>query len=610
MPIIVAPIAGVLADRIGGRPILATGMALQAVALGWLALVVTPTVPYENMVVPFILAGIGMGLFFAPIANVVLSAVRPEQEGKASGATNTIREVGGVFGVAVLAAVFRPTAATTTRPPTWRGSSRPSRSARSWSASEPSRHCSSRRVPGRATWPAVRTTSSSPSGPPNPPGVRRGRSLGDRPSHRAARHRPGHRRPGLFAYASAVPSIVSHVPAADGTDLLVRHWPADEAEAGGAWAGPPWASVLLVHGLGEHSGRYEHVGDQLTGAGLEVAAYDHRGMGGSGGRRGDVERWSQYHDDLAARLADVRAGAAGRPVVLYAHSLGGLIAAGYLLDRPPEARPRGPHVAGARFGAAGLEEAAGARAGARRADRSRSRTASTATTLSRDPSVAARTVDDPLCVKVSTARFGALALAEQARVRAAAPGGFGIPTLVLHGEDDRLVPAIGVGGPRGRAAGRAADLPGSSSRAPQRARGAGHRGRDRRLAATRTAGAPGGRAGRDRDRLGQAPIGCVAGRAVTGRVVDAGSGRSAMPSSRTAPNPNRLAIAPTNGTRPDRPAEHDQPEDRGQVRSVGRGPVAAVEQPFADPDGGDEVAGECRGGPDHQQDRQAEWQRR
>ncbi len=106
MPIIVAPMAGILADRIGGRPILATGMALQAVALGWLAVVVTPTVPYEAMVVPFILAGIGMGLFFAPIANVVLSAVRPEEEGKASGATNTIREVGGVFGVAVLAAVF------------------------------------------------------------------------------------------------------------------------------------------------------------------------------------------------------------------------------------------------------------------------------------------------------------------------------------------------------------------------------------------------------------------------------------------------------------------------------------------------------------------------
>ncbi|MEA2619951.1 MAG: hypothetical protein QOC97_724, partial [Chloroflexota bacterium] len=106
MPIIVAPIAGVLADRIGGRPILATGMALMAVALAWLSSIVTPTVAYTSMVVPFILAGIGMGLFFAPIANVVLSAVRPEEEGKASGANNTIREVGGVFGVAVLAAIF------------------------------------------------------------------------------------------------------------------------------------------------------------------------------------------------------------------------------------------------------------------------------------------------------------------------------------------------------------------------------------------------------------------------------------------------------------------------------------------------------------------------
>ena len=99
-----------------------------------------------------------------------------------------------------------------------------------------------------------------------------------------------------------MPSIVSHEPAADGTELLVRHWPADEVEAGGAWAGEPWASVLLVHGLGEHSGRYEHVGDQMTAAGLEVWAYDHRGMGGSGGRPGDVERWSQFHDDLAERL--------------------------------------------------------------------------------------------------------------------------------------------------------------------------------------------------------------------------------------------------------------------------------------------------------------------
>jgi MFS family permease len=106
MPMIVAPIAGALSDRIGGRPLMAGGLALQAIGLGWLAAVSTPTVPYTELVIPFILSGTGMAMFFAPVANVVLSAVRPEEEGKASGANNAIREVGGVFGVAVLATVF------------------------------------------------------------------------------------------------------------------------------------------------------------------------------------------------------------------------------------------------------------------------------------------------------------------------------------------------------------------------------------------------------------------------------------------------------------------------------------------------------------------------
>jgi alpha-beta hydrolase superfamily lysophospholipase len=239
-----------------------------------------------------------------------------------------------------------------------------------------------------------------------------------------------------------VPSTVSHVRAADGTELLVRHWPADEAEAGGAWAGPPWGSVLLVHGLGEHSGRYEHVGDQLTSAGLQVAAYDHRGMGGSGGRRGDVESWSQYHDDLEARLADVRSGARGRPVVLYAHSLGALIAAGYLVDDRPK-----PDLA--ILSSPALDSALPgwkkrlAPVLARVRPTIEIANGIDGTWLSRDPSVAAKTADDPLCVKVSTARFGALALVEQGRVRAPASAGFGIPALVLHGEADPLVPADG-----------------------------------------------------------------------------------------------------------------------------------------------------------------------
>lgn len=237
-----------------------------------------------------------------------------------------------------------------------------------------------------------------------------------------------------------MPSIVDHVAASDGTVLLTRHWPADEAEAGGAWAGAPWACVLLVHGLGDHSGRYEHVGDQLAAAGLDAYAYDHRGMGGSEGRRGDVEHWSQLHDDLGGRLVAVRAASAGRPVVLYGHSLGGLIVAGYCLSPRPK-----PDLVVLSSPALDDELPAWKHAVAK----GLSRVVPTlsipngidGSTISRDPSVAAKTVDDPSCVKTSTVRMGAAGFAEQDRVRAAAPGGLGVPTLVLHGLDDGLVPS-------------------------------------------------------------------------------------------------------------------------------------------------------------------------
>jgi EmrB/QacA subfamily drug resistance transporter len=106
MPMFVAPIAGALSDRIGGRPLMALGLGLQAFGLAWIAAVSTATVGYASLVGPFIVSGVGMALFFAPVANVVLSAVRSAEEGKASGANNAIREVGGVLGVAVLASVF------------------------------------------------------------------------------------------------------------------------------------------------------------------------------------------------------------------------------------------------------------------------------------------------------------------------------------------------------------------------------------------------------------------------------------------------------------------------------------------------------------------------
>jgi EmrB/QacA subfamily drug resistance transporter len=106
MPIFVAPVAGILSDRIGSRPLMATGLALQAAGLSWIALVTEPGTAYGMFVPGFVLTGSGMAMVFAPAANAVLGAVRPDEAGQASGATNTVREIGGVLGVAVLATVF------------------------------------------------------------------------------------------------------------------------------------------------------------------------------------------------------------------------------------------------------------------------------------------------------------------------------------------------------------------------------------------------------------------------------------------------------------------------------------------------------------------------
>ncbi|MDO8211802.1 DHA2 family efflux MFS transporter permease subunit [Conexibacter sp. CPCC 206217] len=103
---LIAPLAGILSDRIGSRPLMAAGLALQAGALAWLAAVSTPDVAYASLLVPFVMAGAGMALVFAPAANAVLSSVRTSEAGQASGATNTIREIGGALGVSVLSTVF------------------------------------------------------------------------------------------------------------------------------------------------------------------------------------------------------------------------------------------------------------------------------------------------------------------------------------------------------------------------------------------------------------------------------------------------------------------------------------------------------------------------
>jgi EmrB/QacA subfamily drug resistance transporter len=103
---IVAPIAGVLSERLGSRSFMAAGLALQAGALAWFAATTSTAVTFGEVVPAFVMAGSGMALVFAPSASALLSVVSPAQAGKASGTNNAIREVGGVFGVAVLSTIF------------------------------------------------------------------------------------------------------------------------------------------------------------------------------------------------------------------------------------------------------------------------------------------------------------------------------------------------------------------------------------------------------------------------------------------------------------------------------------------------------------------------
>ena len=103
---VVAPVSGFLSERYGSRVFMIAGLSLQAIALGWMAATASVDVSYVSWVIPFALAGSGMALVFAPSANAVLASVRTSQTGQASGATNAIRELGGVLGIAVLATVF------------------------------------------------------------------------------------------------------------------------------------------------------------------------------------------------------------------------------------------------------------------------------------------------------------------------------------------------------------------------------------------------------------------------------------------------------------------------------------------------------------------------
>ena len=234
--------------------------------------------------------------------------------------------------------------------------------------------------------------------------------------------------------ASSVQPTSSTSQMTDGTNLRTLTWSAENE---------PVAIALILHGLGEHAGRYGNVAAALTAAGIETQADDLRGNGESGGPRNDLERWELLHDDIEARMAAIRAADAGLPVILYGHSLGGLIVCGYVLADPArplpdllvlsspglgDNLPRWKHSLSGRLSGIvpKLRLANGIPDGVR----------------SHDPSIQEAYDRDPLASSTSSVRFGAQAFAEQDRVNAvlATLDAMPVPTYVFHGSDDALVP--------------------------------------------------------------------------------------------------------------------------------------------------------------------------
>lgn len=231
-----------------------------------------------------------------------------------------------------------------------------------------------------------------------------------------------------------MPSTTSEISARDGSRLALRRW---------ATTGVPAAVVLIVHGLGEHAGRYEHVGSALAAAGFAAVSYDQRGFGASDGRRAFLDRWETVHDDLEDVVRLVRADWHDCPLALYGHSLGATISLGYMFPAKPRPRPdllvmTGPAIDDslARWKHAiapivarvlpGLMISNGIGTGQ----------------LAAVPRPGLRYREDPLVLWKSSVRYGALGFAEQARLRAVlAPlARMPVPTLVARGADDPIVP--------------------------------------------------------------------------------------------------------------------------------------------------------------------------
>ncbi len=221
-------------------------------------------------------------------------------------------------------------------------------------------------------------------------------------------------------------TTVESVTLPDGHSQLRRRWQVEE----------PRAAIQLVHGIGEHSGRYDHVGHFFGRRGYDVAAFDNRGFGESGGRRGHIDSFGQYLDDIEERLAERRS--LDVPVVLLGHSLGGLMAANYLVDRRPQP-DLGILSSPALAAVVPLWQKLGAPVLGRLAPTVFIPSEIDGVGLSRDPEVQQAYTNDPLLVAGATTRLGHEVFSAMKTTNARLDR-LSVPTYVLHGDEDPVVP--------------------------------------------------------------------------------------------------------------------------------------------------------------------------
>ncbi len=218
---------------------------------------------------------------------------------------------------------------------------------------------------------------------------------------------------------------------AGGLRLYYQHWAAQ--------SDPPRAVLALVHGFGEHSGRYSAVVERLTTRGYAVYSFDLRGHGRSPGRRGHIDSWSDFRGDVAAFLAMVAAREPDRPLFLMGHSLGGLIVLEYVLHHPDGLA--GVISSGPVLGQPGISPLllALARVLSRVWPRFSFATGLDVTAISRDPAAVQAYRDDPLTHDRGSARLGTEISSAMVWTQAHAAE-LRVPLLIVHGGADRLAP--------------------------------------------------------------------------------------------------------------------------------------------------------------------------